>query len=159
MNYGTFRSVGQSVGRCKCKFSDYNIFFQIWTLKASLKEVKYFKEMRGWKSVCKSRADLELSPASMLEFLRKNGERLSPIFAKRFIIDVRLGSTTVSEKTETFKMKVRLAKSWQLSQGAAFLVILDLESPPRLIKNHSGCTSHKASIYIQRLYWICNIFQ
>ena len=108
--------------------------------------------MRGWKSVCKSRADLELNPASMMEFLRKNGERLSPIFAKSFNVDVRLGSTTVSEKTETFEMKVRLAKSWQLSQGAAFLVILDLESPPRIIKNHSGCTSHKASIYIQRLY-------
>ena len=30
-------------------------FFQIWTLKATLKEVKYFTETRGWMSVCKSR--------------------------------------------------------------------------------------------------------
>ena len=58
----------------------------------------------------------ELSRASMMELLA--------ILAKRFIIDIRLGSKYASEKTETFKMKLRLAKSLRLLQGAAFIVYI-----------------------------------
>ena len=57
---------------------------------------------------------LELSRASMLEPFYKNSERLSAIFAKSFITDVRLGSKYVSQKTETFTMKLRLTKSSRL---------------------------------------------
>ena len=44
------------------------------------------------------------------------------MFGKNFIIDVRLGSKYACEKTEPFKMKLRLAKSLRLLQGVAFLV-------------------------------------
>ena len=60
----------------------------------------------------------------MMELFFKNSYRLSAIFAKGFIIDVRLGSKYASEKTETFKMKLRLAKSLRLLQCAAFLVYI-----------------------------------
>ena len=44
------------------------------------------------------------------------------IFPKSFINDVRLGSKYASEKTETFKMKLWLAKLSRLLQRTAFLV-------------------------------------
>ena len=47
---------------------------------------------------------------------------------KNFIIDVRLGSKYASEKTETFKMKLWLAKSSRLLQRAAFLVLFQLHT-------------------------------
>ena len=44
------------------------------------------------------------------------------LFAFCIIVDVRQGSKYASEKTETFKMKLWLAKSSRLLQRAAFLV-------------------------------------
>ena len=66
---------------------------------------------------------LEPSPISMMELFCKNSQRLSAIFAKSFLMDVALGSKYASEKTEAFKMKLRLAKSLRLLQRAAFLVL------------------------------------
>ena len=75
-------------------------FFQFWTLKATLKELKYFKETRGWRSICKTRAVFRTQSRiyNGTPFC-KNSERLSAIFSKSFIIDVRLGSIYASEKT------------------------------------------------------------
>ena len=71
---------------------------------------------------------LKLNRASIMEllckkrdFFRFKGVKL--FFEKNFIIDVRLGSKYASDKTETFKMKLRSAKSLQLLERAAFLVV------------------------------------
>ena len=106
------------------KFLKYNIFFRIWTLEATIKEVKYFKEPRGWKSVCKNKAILTTQLGIYDGAFCINSLRLSAIFAKGFVKDVRLGSKYTSEKTETFKMKLWLAKSSRLLQSAVFLVLL-----------------------------------
>ena len=75
------------------RFLNYNMFFQIWTLKVTLNDIKCFKETRGWKSVCKSRAVFRTqSSICDAAFLQ-----VSAIFAKSFNIDVRLGSKYVSE--------------------------------------------------------------
>ena len=89
-------------------------------LKATLKGVKYFKEPRGWKSVCKNRATLRTQSSIYDEAFCINSQQA--IFAKKFIKDVRLGSKYASGETETFKMKLWLAKSLRLLQRAAFLV-------------------------------------
>ena len=69
------------------------MFFQIWTLKVTLNDIKCFKETRGWKSVYESRAvfrtESSIYDAAFLQ--------VSAIFAKSFNIDVRLGSKYVSE--------------------------------------------------------------
>ena len=73
----------------------------------------------------KAETYFEVSRASMMEIFCKNSQGLSAIFAKSFIIDVRLGSKYASEKTETFKIKLRLAKSSRLLHRAAFLVTFE----------------------------------
>ena len=53
-------------------------FFLFWTLKATVKEVKYFKETSGWKSVCKSRAVLRTQSSIYMDFFAQmvNGFQL-----------------------------------------------------------------------------------
>ena len=79
--------------------------------------------MRGWKRVCKSRAVIRIQ-VSIYDgtFFAKVVNSFQLFLQKASIIDVRLGSKHASEKTETLKMKLRLAKSSQLLQRAAFLV-------------------------------------
>ena len=56
-----------------------------------------------------------------MERFCSNSKRLSAIFSKSFIIDLRLGFKYASEKIETFKMKLRLAKSSQLLQPSTII--------------------------------------
>ena len=70
----------------------------------------------------KAQPYLELSQASMMELFGKNSKQLSDIFAKSFIIYNRLCFKYTSEKTETFNIKLTLAKSSRLLQRVANFV-------------------------------------
>ena len=95
-------------------------FFPNLNLKSSLKKWNTLNKPESWESVCKSRAIFRTQ--SSMELFCKNSERLSVIFTKSFIIDVRLDSKYASEKIDTFKMELRLAKSRRLLQRAEFFV-------------------------------------
>ena len=65
---------------------------------------------------------LDFSRASLMKLFAKIVNSFQ-LFSQKASSDVCLGSRYASEKTETFKMKLRLAKSLRLLQRAVFLVI------------------------------------
>ena len=92
-------------------------FFPNLNPKATLKEIKYFKETRGWKSVCESRVvfrtQSSIYDGAFFIKIVNNFQQFSQKASTGF-------SIYTFEKTETFKMKLKLAKSLRLLQRAAF---------------------------------------
>ena len=77
-----------------------------------LTEVKYFKEMKGLKSLqVKAQAYLEPKRASMISFFVKTVNNL--LFSQKInsIIDTKLGSKEASENNEICKTKLRSSTS------------------------------------------------
>lgn len=84
----------------------------------------YFKERREFfvKVFVNAESYLELSQAFMTKLFCRNSERFSASFAKSFTVDIRMDSKHASEKTGTFKMKLKVGESTRLLKRAAFLV-------------------------------------
>ena len=61
-------------------------------------------------------------PAGMMELYGKNDNKLTAIFPKSFVIDVRMSSKYASQNVEIVKMNLRLGKSSRLLRRIAFLV-------------------------------------
>ena len=99
------------------------IFLPNLNLKSYFKRSKIFQRNKRLEKFVKPEPYLELSRAPTMELFCKTSELISAIFAKSFIIDARLGSKYTSEKSETFKMKLRLTKSSRLLKCAGFLVL------------------------------------
>ena len=99
------------------------IFLPNLNLKSYFKRSKIFQRNKRLEKFVKPEPYLEHSRAPTMELFCKTSELISAIFAKSFIIDARLGSKYTSEKTETFKMKLRLTKSSRLLKCAGFLVL------------------------------------
>ena len=84
----------------------------------------YFKERREFfvKVFVNAESYLELSQAFMTKLFCRNSERFSAIFAKSFIVDIRMDSKYASEKIKTFKMKLNVGESARFLKPAAILL-------------------------------------
>ena len=91
-----------------------------------VKELKYFKETKGLKSV-KVKAEAYLQPSRESgAFSQKYTAACSYFCKKILIIDVWVGSKYASYENEIFKMKLRFDKQSWLLQRVAFLVIFNV---------------------------------
>ena len=149
-------------------FSEYNIFSI-----STLNEVKCFKETRGWTSVSKSRVEIK-GQLSIYNgaFLQEQLTTFSYFCKKLLYIDVWLGSKYRSDKNETFKMKVRFAKSLRLLQSASFLInsVFKEESfflycnYKKLLLRKSKSSPHETAnwftftikVYTRKLHFLCS---
>ena len=101
-----------------------------------LKEVKYFREITGFKSLNlrhikeikhlksleKAEAYLEPKRASTMEFFFGMDLMAYYFRNKSSVIDIRLGSIKIYENIEIFNVKLRLSKTSRLLERVAFLI-------------------------------------
>ena len=100
------------------KFLNYNIFFRIWILKATLKKIKCFKEPRGWKSVCKNKYAPEKTETFKMKLWLVKSSRLlqSAVFLVCFCFKLILlvGSVKVNFMMLVKWKKVHLVRDYSL---------------------------------------------
>ena len=110
--------------------------------------------MRVWKSVCKSRVvfrtHLRISDGA---FQQK--KLMASSYFHRKLNHKCSTSEYPSEKTETFKMKLRLAKSSRLLQRTAFLVIFNISHAARELLQELAWYLGKHSRISQLKFLIC----